>query len=364
MTKLLLSPIQFGAHTLKNRVVMAPLTRMRADEALAPTDLHATYYSQRVSAGLIITEATQISNQGQGYPHTPGIYSQTQVDGWRKVVDAVHAAGGLIFLQLWHVGRISHSSYHPNNGLPVSASAIAPQGETLSASWQREPFETPRSLSEDEIKGVIADYKQGAINAKAAGFDGVELHSANGYLMQQFLQAVTNHRTDEYGGSVENRARILFEALDEIVSVWGAENVGMRISPFGTTNDSFDPNPFPQYSYVFNKLNAYHLAYLHVIRYRPLDTPDQTRIEQEKELWASYEGNIIAADGFTAETAEQTLEEGMAEAVAFGRFFLANPDLPKRIELNAPLNDYDRSTFYGGGEKGYTDYPFLNGEAK
>jgi N-ethylmaleimide reductase len=359
MIKKLLTPIKLGANTLKNRLVMAPLTRMRADSELATSNLHVVYYSQRASAGLIVTEGSQISRQGQGYPNTPGIYSPTQIDRWKKVTEAVHAEGGLIFIQIWHVGRISHSSHQLNNALPVSASAIAAKGEALTATWQTVPFETPRALEIEEIKALIEDYRQATINAKAAGFDGVELHSANGYLMQQFLQAPSNQRTDEYGGSIENRARILFEVLDAIISAWDADHVGIRLSPFGTANDSFDPNPYPQYSYIFNKLNTYKLAYLHVIRYRPTSTPNAEIIEQEKKLWASYLGNMIAADGYTEETAEQAIEEGLAEAIAFGRNFISNPDLPKRFELNAPLNPYDRTTFYGGGEKGYIDYPFL-----
>ena len=336
---------------------MAPLTRMRANADLAPTDLNVEYYRQRSSAGLIITEATQISRLGQGYPMTPGIYSEKQVAGWKKVTDAVHAKSGRIFAQLWHVGRVSHSSLHPDEGLPVAPSAIAAEGKTLTAQWQQVPFETPRPVEIDDIKAIVNDYRQAAINAQKAGFDGVELHSANGYLLHEFLHETSNHRTDKYGGSTENKARIVLEVVDALVDVLGAGKVGIRLSPFAFPYGTYDPKSYEVYQYLVEELNTYGLAYLHLVRYR--DGAIENVEEKQKELWASYKGTIIAADGFTPETAQEYVEKDWADAVAFGRYFIANPDLPKRIAIGANLNSYDRATFYGGTEKGYTDYPFL-----
>lgn len=357
MENKLLTPLQLGDYTLKNRIIMAPLTRMRADAELAPTEMNVEYYRQRSSAGLIITEATQISNQGQGYPMTPGIYTEKQVAGWQKVTDAVHAQRGRIFAQLWHVGRVSHSSLHPKDGLPVAPSAIAAEGKTFTAQWQQVPFETPRALEISDIEAIIRDYRKAAENAKAAGFDGVELHSANGYLLHEFMHETSNQRTDEYSGSVENKARIVLEALDELVDVWGAGKVGIRLSPFAFPYGVYDPKSYEVYKYLVAKLNTYNLAYLHLVRYR--EGAIQNVKEKEQELWASYSGTIIAADGFTPETAKEYVEKDLADAVAFGRHFISNPDLPKRIAAGATLNPYDRDTFYGGTGKGYTDYPFL-----
>jgi len=359
MIKELLTPLQLGANTLNNRMVMAPLTRMRANAEFVPTDLNAQYYAQRASAGLIISEATQISRQGMGYPGTPGIYSPAQVEGWKKVTGEVHAKGGLIFAQLWHVGHTSHSSHQENQQLPVAPSAIAATGMALTANWESVPFEVPRVLETDEIKAIVGDYRRAALNAKEAGFDGVELHSANGYLLNQFLHAELNLRTDEYGGSVENRSRLLFEILDVLVEIWGADRIGIRFSPFFTGTNSQDPEYVETYSYVFTALGAYDLAYIHLIRYRPAEEPDQNIFEMEKELWGNYEGSIIAADGFTPESAEEAIAGKVCDAIAFGRLFIANPDLPERVQEGGALNEYDRNTFYGGDEKGYTDYPFL-----
>lgn len=357
MENKLLAPLQLGDYSLKNRIIMAPLTRMRANADLALTDLNVEYYRQRASAGLIITEATQISNIGQGYPFTPGIYSEKQVEGWEKVTRAVHAEGGRIFAQLWHVGRISHTSHHPKDGLPVAPSAIPAKGNAVNANFEQVPFETPREITIEEIKQTIAAYRQAAENAKAAGFDGVELHSANGYLLHEFLHETSNQRTDEYGGSVENKARIVLEAIEELVSVLGAGKVGIRLSPFAFPNGDYDPKSYEVYEYLVQKLNAYNLAYLHLVRYREGEIENVE--EKQKALWKLYEGTIIAADGFTQEAAQEYVEKDCADAVAFGRNFIANPDLPKRIEIGASLNPYDRTTFYGGAEKGYTDYPFL-----
>lgn len=337
---------------------MAPLTRMRATPgSLAPNDLNVEYYRQRASAGLIITEASQISSIGMGYPLTPGIYSAEQIEGWKKITDAVHAEGGKIFVQLWHVGRVSHSSLHPEEGLPVAPSEVAAPGMTFTASFEQVPFETPRAITVEEIKQTIADYRKAAENALAAGFDGVELHAANGYLLHEFMHATSNQRTDEYNGSAENKARIVLEALDALVETLGADKVGIRLSPFAYPYGEYDPKSYEVYQYLVEKLNAYDLAYLHLVRYRQGDIENVTA--KEEALWKSYKGTIITADGFTPETAAEYVEAGKADAIAFGRNFIANPDLPKRIELEAGLNDYDRDTFYGGAEKGYTDYPFL-----
>ena len=359
MENKLFTPLQLGDYSIKNRIVMAPLTRNRANADLAPTALNEEYYRQRSSAGLIITEATQISRLAQGYPMTPGIYSDAQIAGWKKVTDAVHAEGGRIFAQLWHVGRVSHSSLHPEEGLPVAPSAIAAEGEASTIEWQQVPFETPRALDVEEIKGIIKDYRQAALNAQKAGFDGVELHAANGYLLHEFLHETSNQRTDEYGGSVENKARIVLEALDELVSVLGAGKVGIRLSPFAYPYGIYDPKSYEVYQYLVDKLSGYKLAYLHLIRSRATEHDDVSLAAKEKELWSSYSGTIIAADGFTPESAKEYVEKGWADAVAFGRHFIANPDLPERIALGADLNHYDRTTFYAGAEKGYTDYPFL-----
>jgi len=358
MENKLFTPLQLGDYELKNRLVMAPLTRMRATAgSLAPHDLNVEYYRQRSSAGLIVTEASQISPLGMGYPLTPGIYSDEQVAGWKKVTDAVHAEDGKIFIQLWHVGRVSHTSLHPEAGLPVAPSAVAAPGMTFTASFEQVPFETPRAITVDEIKQTIQDYRKAAENAKAAGFDGVELHAANGYLLHEFLHETSNLRTDKYGVSIENKARIVFEVLDQLVDVFGAGKVGIRLSPFAYPYGEYDPKSYEVYQYLVEKLNSYKLAYLHLIRYRQGEIENVTA--KEEALWKSYDGTIIAADGFTPETAAEYVEAGKADAIAFGRHFIANPDLPKRIELAAELNDYDRNTFYGGAEKGYTDYPFL-----
>jgi N-ethylmaleimide reductase len=339
---------------------MAPLTRNRASEGNVPTELNATYYAQRASAGLIVTEASQISPQGIGYPATPGIHSAEQVEGWKKVAQAVHDKGGRIFLQLWHVGRISHPSLQPNGELPVAPSAIAPQGMASTYTGEQ-PFVTPRALELSEIPGIVEDYRNGAENALTAGFDGVEVHGANGYLIDQFLQDGSNQRTDEYGGSIENRARLLMEVLEAVIGVWGSDRVGLRLSPTGTFNDMHDSDPAALFSYVVKELNQFNLAYLHLIEPR-WENPEVR--DKSKDLGAHffrsiYEGKIVSAGGYTRETGNAVLEAGDADLIAYGRWFISNPDLPKRFELNADLNSYDRNTFYGGDGKGYTDYPVL-----
>ena len=360
----LLTPVTLGLLSLENRILMAPLTRMRAGDDGVPGPLAAEYYAQRASAGLIISEATQISALGKGYPATPGIYSDAQVVAWRTVTDAVHARGGKIVLQLWHVGRISHSSLHPNEGLPVAPSAIQPAGKVYTASWSLAEYETPRALTLEEIEQLKADYVHAAKQAKAAGFDGVELHAANGYLLDQFLQDRTNQRTDRYGGSIANRCKLVLEILEAIIPVWGSGRVGIRLSPYGTFNDIADSDPKGLFAYLINALNGFNLSYLHLIEPRATTAGGSDQLVADAprtgQLFRSlFAGKVVLAGGFDQAGAERAIAEGEADAIAFGRLFIANPDLPKRFELNAPLNPYQRATFYGGNEKGYTDYPAL-----
>jgi N-ethylmaleimide reductase len=361
----LFDPITVGDVTLKNRVIMAPLTRMRSKQpGNIPHELNAKYYQQRASAGLIISEATQVSQQGQGYPGTPGIHSDDQVAGWKKVTEAVHGAGGKIFLQLWHVGRISHRSHQPNGELPVAPSAIQPSGGIYSADWQPVAFETPRALETAEIAGIIADFRRGAENAKKAGFDGVEVHGANGYLLDQFLQDGSNKRSDQYGGSIENRARLLLEVVDQAIAVWGAGRVGVRLSPYGTFNDMSDSDPVKLFTYVLEQLSSRGIAYAHLVEPRSSLAGGQDSVVTEAPetrtiFRKSFKGILISAGGYVRDEALKAVESGSVDAVAFGRLFISNPDLPKRLELGSELNSYDRQSFYGGGEKGYIDYPAL-----
>jgi N-ethylmaleimide reductase len=358
----LLLPVKLGRYELPNRMVMAPLTRNRAGDGFVPGELNATYYAQRASAGLIVTEASQVTPFGIGYPATPGIYSPEQVAGWRKVTDAVHAKGGLIFLQLWHVGRISHPSLQPGGVLPVAPSAIAPQG--MASTYEGEkPFVTPRALEANEIPEIIDQYRQGAANALAAGFDGVEIHGANGYLIDQFLQDGSNQRTDECGGSIENRARFLMEVVEAVVGVWGSDRVGLRLSPNGTFNDMHDSNSEALFNYVVDALNRFNLAYLHLVEPRwdaPGDEPAELGTQHFRSI---YHGTLISAGGYDRDKGNAVLAAGDADLIAYGRWFISNPDLPERFAQDAPLNPYDRSTFYGGTEKGYTDYPSLSLQA-
>lgn len=363
---MLFTPLQLGDLLLNNRIIMAPLTRMRSKQpGNIPYSLNAEYYAQRASAGLIISEATQISQQGQGYPNTPGIHTNEQIEGWKLVTDAVHAAGGKIFLQLWHVGRISHSSHQINGALPVAPSAIKPSGKVITAQWKQEEFETPHALTIEEIKAIIQDYQIAAQNAHKAGFDGVEVHAANGYLLDQFLQNGSNQRDDIYGGSIENRARFLFAVLDAVISVWGPKRVGVRLSPFGNFNDMHDTDYLGLFSYVVQKLDQQHIAYLHMVEPRASnagggDALDMNAVSTSEVFKPLFHQVFISAGGYTPETATEALATGVADAIAFGRLFIANPDLPSRIRNNAPLNAYNRATFYGGAEKGYTDYPFMH----
>ncbi|MGI0484685.1 alkene reductase [Pantanalinema rosaneae CENA516] len=358
----LLSPVKLGRYELPNRMVMAPLTRNRAGEGYVPGELNVTYYTQRASAGLIITEASQISPQGMGYPSTPGIYSAEQVAGWQQVTEAVHAQGGRIFLQLWHVGRISHPSLQPDGALPVAPSAIAPAGMASTYTGEQ-PFVTPRALETEEIPGIVEDYRRAAANALEAGFDGVEIHAANGYLPDQFLQDNTNQRTDQYGGSIENRTRFLLEVVTAVTDVWGSDRVGVRLAPSGTFNDMGDSNRKALFTYVVQQLDRFNLAYLHFVEPRAdaiassqADHPDALTCRYFRSV---YSGTIMSAGGYDRELANATIAAGDADLIAFGRLYIANPDLVERFALDAPLNPYDRSTFYGGTEKGYTDYPTL-----
>jgi len=366
-TSSLFTPLQVGDLHLTHRVVLAPLTRMRSTQpGDVPNALNATYYGQRASKGaLLISEATQISLEGKGYPATPGIYSPEQVEGWKLVTDAVHAKGAYIFAQLWHVGRISHSSLHPEVGLPVSSSAIAPgDGKAFTAKFQMADFETPRALEASELPRIIAEYRHAAECAKAAGFDGVEIHGANGYLPDQFLEDGVNQRTDEYGGSKENRARFLLEAVDAAIEVWGSGRVGVRLSPYGTANGMSDSDPVGLFSYVLGQLSARGIAYAHLVEPRASQAgggaPTDDSAPHTAEIFRkAFQGVLISAGGYTGPTAEEAVSKGYADAVAFGRWFIANPDLPERLKLGAELNPYDRRTFYGGTAKGYTDYPTL-----
>lgn len=365
----LFQPIRLGRYTLPYRIVMAPLTRSRAHQpGNTPSHLNALYYAQRASAALIVSEATQVSMQGQGYAWTPGIHSREQIDGWRNVTNAVHEAGGLIFMQLWHVGRISHPALQPDNMLPVAPSAIKPSGEAFienkNGKGEMVPFVTPRALQIEEMPYIVRQYVRGAKNALISGFDGVEIHGANGYLLDQFINSHTNRRNDEYGGSVENRARLLLEIVDAVIGIWGADRVGVRLSPLGTFNDISDDDPEATFGYIAEKLNDYQLAYLHVINPAAAAledgaAPDPGALRMLKLLREKFHGTLILAGGFDHDSAEAWLQQGKADLIAFGRKFLANPDLPERFRTRAQLNIADQSTFYGGSAKGYTDYTSL-----
>lgn len=347
----LLSPYKFGGLTLKNRMVMAPMTRSRALDGNVPNPLAIKYYVQRAGAGLIVTEATQVSPQGVGYIRTPGIHSAEQVAGWKKITDAVHQAGGKIFLQLWHVGRISHPDFH-GGALPVAPSAIAAKGTVFTAQGSKDMV-TPRALELSEIPGIVEQFRKGAENAKAAGFDGVELHGANGYLLDQFTRDGSNKRTDAYGGAIENRARLPLEITDAVASVWGKQRVGYRISPRSPFNDMADSDPATTFSYLSEQLSKREIGYLHVTE--PADTPNRI----SPLLRKIFKGTYIVNGGYNAETGNAAILSGEADLVAFGVPFLANPDLPVRFARNAPLNTPDPATFYAGEERGYTDYPTL-----
>lgn len=363
----LFDPLQVGSLALANRIVMAPLTRNRAPGAV-PTPLMATYYQQRATAGLLITEATAISHQGQGYADVPGLYGEEQLAGWRGVTQAVHQAGGKIVVQLWHVGRISHQELQPGGGAPVAPSAVRAKTKTVLMKAGVPTFvdtSEPRALDLAELPGLVDDYRRAALAAIAAGFDGVEVHAANGYLIDQFLKSGSNWRTDAYGGPVANRARFLLEVVQAVVGAVGADKVGIRLSPVTTANDAFDADPQPLFEHVVRHLAAMGLAYVHVIEGatggprvledRPFDYSALKQVYRE----AGGQGAWMVNNGYDLHLAEQALN-GAADLVAFGRAYIANPDLVARLQQGGPFNEPDRATFYGGGAEGYTDYPFLN----
>ncbi len=353
----LFSTYRLGPLELKNRIVMAPMTRNRAGKVNEPTALNATYYEQRAAAGLIITEASQISPQGLGYPGTPGIYSHEQVAGWKLVTEAVHRRGGKIFLQLWHVGRISHPSMQPDGALPVAPSAIKPAGKAFTFTGLQD-FVTPRALETKEIAGIVEEYAHGARCAKAAGFDGVEIHGANGYLIDQFLRDGSNHRTDQYGGSLENRVRFLREVTEAVIAVWGPERVGVRFSPVSEFNDMRDSDPHATFARAAEVMNEFHVGYVHVVE--ALNAPVHPKGRVTPVFRVKYRGAVIANGGYDLTSGNEILSRGEADLVSFGVLFIANPDLPVRFEKGAKqLNQPDQQSFYGGGEKGYTDYPEL-----
>lgn len=356
----LFNSFQLGPIYLPNRIVMAPMTRSRAVNTVS-TNLMAEYYAQRASAGLIITEATQISAGAQGYPDTPGIHTPEQIKAWRAVTEAVHTAGGRIFVQLWHVGRISHSSYHAGK-VPVAPSAIRPAGQ-LYTSEGLVDFETPRALETDEIPGIVADFAQASQNAVEAGFDGVEIHGANGYLIDQFLQSGTNQRQDQYGGSLENRARFLLEIMQAVTSKIGADRVGLRLSPGGVFGDMHDETPLTTAQYVGQALNESAPLYVHVVETSQDAPPEGMQGKSPTAvLRAAFNGAIITAGGYDRASAEQVLQDGQADLVGFARDYIANPDLVERLKLRAVLAEPDRATMYGGSAEGYSTYPTLQKE--
>lgn len=346
-----------GTIPLANRIVMAPLTRNRAAAGFVPGPFAADYYAQRATAGLLIAEATQVSQQGQGYQDTPGIYTDAQVDGWRVVTDRVHAAGGKIFLQLWHVGRISHVDLQPNGGAPVAPSAIRAEAKTFVGNAFVDTS-TPRALELDEIPGIVEDFRRAAANAIRAGFDGVEVHGANGYLLDQFAKDGANHRTDAYGGSIENRARLMLEVTKAVVAEIGADRTGIRISPVSPASGVSDSNPQPLFDYIVDHLSALDLVYLHVIEGATGGDRDFAPFDYAS-LRRRFANTYMANNGYTLELATKAIESNAADLVAFGQPYIANPDLVERFKQHAPLNAIDQATLYGGGAKGYTNYPTL-----
>ena len=366
----LFDPLVAGELKLANRIAMAPLTRNRAPGAV-PAAMTATYYAQRASAGLLITEATAISAQGQGYSDVPGLYAPEQIAGWRRVTEAVHAAGGTIVTQLWHVGRVSHTALQPGGAAPVAPSAITAKAKTYlvnaDGSGSFVPTSEPRALDIAEIPGIVEDYRRAARAAIEAGFDGVEVHAANGYLIDQFLRSGSNQRTDAYGGSIANRARLLVEVMEAITAEIGAGRVGIRISPVTPANDASDPDPQPLFTYVVEQLARWPLAYVHIIEgatggprdFQQGDAPFDYAALRAAYAKAGGWGAWMVNNGYDRDLAMAAVAEGRADIVAFGKAFIANPDLVQRLRENAPLNEWDSKTFYGGGERGYLDYPVL-----
>lgn len=359
MAKDLFSPVTLGSISLKNRIVMAPLTRNRAGEGAVPQAMNVTYYEQRASAGLIVTEATPISPMAHGYPALPGIYTDAQVAGWKKITEAVHAKGGKVVIQLWHVGRISHPSLLPNNALPVAPSAIKPAGKAFTYEGLVD-YVTPRALEVSELSAIVQDYVHATKCAIAAGFDGVEIHAANGYLLDQFLRDGTNQRTDQYGGSNENRARLLMEVTRAVVDVIGADKVGVRLSPVNPFNDMKDSQPQAIFNYVADALNQFGLAYLHAVEggIHGGGESDPFDFVAFRKL---FKGAYMANLSYDKARGNAAVQSGHADVIAYGVPFIANPDLVERFKQDAPLNEADSNTFYGGTEKGYIDYPALNG---
>ncbi len=367
-TGILFEPVRFGALTLPNRVVMPALTRMRAGAGGVPTPLNAQYYAQRASAGLNITEATAISAQGHGYPQMPGVHTAEQIAGWRLVTDAVHAKGGRIVLQIVHHGRWSHSSYNQDGSLPVAPSAIAPPGNAYMPTFEQRPYETPRALEIGELPAIVADFRQAARNARLAGFDAVEIHGANGFLLDQFLQDGSNRRTDAYGDTIENRARLLLEVVDGIAVDIGADRIAVRLSPHGNLGGLSDSDTVPHFSHVIRELGKRGLAYLHLIQPRASsagigDNASVDNADNASLFRHLFDGPVITAGGYTPEMGVAAIKAGLADAVAFGRMFIANPDLPERIQTGAAMNAFDRPTAYGGDARGYADYPMLSAAA-
>ena len=359
----LLTPLKVGRFQLRNRIVMAPLTRRRATDDHVPTEIMKIYYEQRASAGLIIAEAANISLQANGYMNCPGIYTTEQIEAWKPVTKAVHNKGGLIFLQLWHVGRVSHPLLQADGQLPVSASAIKATGLQKTPAGQKEMV-TPRALETDEIQGIIDDFRNAAVNAIEAGFDGVEIHGANGYLLDQFLHDGSNIRTDDYGGSMENRARLMMEVTDSCCKAIGSDRVGVRLSPSGIYKDMFDSNPVELFEYVISELNEFQLAYLHLLEPLVALEPEEKYSKYLKVVTPHfrkfYKGSLITNCGFDFDSGNKIIENGNADLVAFGKLYISNPDLVERFAIGAPLTPWDTDTFYYGGEKGYIDYPVTN----
>lgn len=359
----LFQPFELGGQLLPNRILMSPLTRARATQpGDTPNEMNARYYAQRASVGLIISEASQISPQGKGYAFTPGIHSREQVEGWRKVTSAVHDAGGRIHLQLWHVGRISHPALQPDGGQPVAPSAIRAEGAQtyISEDFGRVDVGAPRALETDEVAGVVEQFRAGAENALLAGFDGVEIHGANSYLIEQFLRSGSNRRTDEYGGSLENRLRFPLMVVDAVVSVWGRERVGIRVSPNSNDNRIHEDDPVETYGALAAQLETRGIAYVEVVE--DAFNPTKAEVRPERIIDAirtQFSGPYVANGNYSAEEAGQRIKDGRCDLVSFGRLMISNPDLPDRFAQGAPLNAWDDSTFYGNGERGYTDYPTL-----
>ncbi|WP_185983236.1 alkene reductase [Aureimonas mangrovi] len=356
----LFEPFDLGPIRLSNRFVMAPLTRSRATSEGDVGDLQVEYYRQRAGAGLIVSEATNITVEGRGYAFTPGIYTDEHVAGWKRVTDAVHAEGGKIFLQLWHVGRISHPDLQEGGQLPVAPSAVKPEGQAFTEDGFK-PHVTPRALEASELPRLIADYVRATRNARAAGFDGVEVHSANGYLLDQFLRDGANKRDDEYGGSIENRMRFPLQVVDAVVDAWDAEHVGIRISPVTAANDLADTDPQPLFERYVEALSQRRLAYLHVIEGQTGGPRDNIAFDYDA-LRARFDGVYMGNNGYDADLAGERLEAGKLDLVCIGRPFIANPDLVTRLKVGAPLNEGDKDTFYAGGAEGYVDYPALTPE--